>query len=344
MSDGQGTTISVGNISAADLMQDERARNDALQAFLQGGTTYGSPNREEQLGMGSQNPDELRPEPPTFAEQVSQAEQAIQTFNSQGVDTSSLESELAEWKKKFGDRENEFGAIRRQNAELQEALNLLLTQRQGQPAIGMPAAYPNSGPYPMPTQNQPPYDPLADISDDDLVQGSKLKKLIQETIGPAIASTWQQAQQAQAELGRLRQTTAVQAKAAAGISPLDELRLQAKYPALASMPEDDSKIGLMKTLLTSERAQAQPAPQAAPVQAPVQQTQPTGNVVRRVVHTGINQGQGGDVQVDRNSAMKQEMEAAKAQPFHLRAQAMEAVLRKYQVPTLQTFGSGRYRF
>lgn len=341
MADSQGVTVS--NISPADLIQDDRARAEALRQFMTGATTYGSPTREEQIGLTSRPPEleMFRPAEPTLEEQIEAGQQALSdlTSPSEGPAPDATATELAEWKKKFGDRENEFGAQRRKIQELEETLTLLLAQRQTAAPPAFAPQTPQSPPQFNPWQNRPqaPQPLFGGKSEEELPSVGEVKEVIND-LGQALGFTWQQLQGLQAENLALKQATIAQTKAAAGISQLDELRLQAKYPYLQGLAEDGNKIGLMKTLLEVERSKDAPAP-ATPSQ--IQDT--TNRVVRRLTHTENNRGSSGPAEQPANVVFAQEMEKIKQLPFHLRSAAMEKLMKQAGVSPVRALGTGGFR-
>lgn len=329
--------VSVGGIDPGDLIPNEQARAEALREFLSG-SPFGAPTREEQVGITSQPPDRMleQPIPLSFEEQVQAAEQ----WSPQGSQPQDSQPPIQDWQRLYGQSENEKGEWRRKAAELEETLNLVLNQQQPQPQPTMPANYsmPYQGQQPV-YGNQPQVDPFEGMGDDDVVQGKQVKQLIGQHVAPYMWQLHQQTQAAHQEVAQLRQQQFTAAKRSAGIDNLTELRFKAKYPQVAGMPDSVEKLNLMQALMKVE----QPT-QAAPV-PPIttQSTNPTQNIVRRVTYTESNRGVAGEPNTDRNSLFQAKMAEAAKQPFHLRANAMKAVFKEFEVPQINTFGTGRFR-
>ena len=341
MADPQGASISVSPITAEDLVRNESVRVAELQRFMQGGTTFGAPTRAEQIGMTSHSPEQeiFRPSVPTLEEQIAAGTLALDNLTQeQAPPNVDPDDDVAVWKKKYGDRENEFGDLRRKSQELEETLNLLLSQRQAQP---QPQFNPQPQFQPNPWQGQPQAPPpiFGPKAKDDILTVGDAEGAMQDVMG-ALGATWQQLQTMQRENAMLRQATASQTKQAAGISQLDELRLAAKYPALQSMPDDGNKVGLMKTLLDNERRVS--APPQTPTTPPTV-TATTQKIVRNLTHTETNGGQAGHAEQNVSAIFAQEMEKVKALPFHLRAPAMEKLAAAFKIPTVTALGTGGFR-
>lgn len=340
MADPQGAQISVGPVGVEDLVMDNAARAAALQAFMTGGTTFGAPTRAEQIGLTSRSPEQelLQPPQPTLDEQLEAGQKALEGLQEQQQSVNGdIETELADWKKKYGDRENEFGDLRRKSQELEETLQLLLTQRQTAP---QPQQHQTESQFPVnPWQNRPQAPPnfFGTKTKEDLLTVGDTEEVVQNLYG-ALGMTWQQLQIMQQQNAALQAANVAGAKQAAGITQLDELRLTAKYPYVSTMPDDQNKIGLMKTLLEAERAKAAPA-----AVAPTSATEATNKVVRRITHTENSKGSTGPSEQTANVLFAQEMEKVKALPFHMRSAAMDKLAAQFNVPTVRALGTGGFR-
>lgn len=260
MSDRPNPTVTVEPATTNDL-------RDALMG------TPGNPTYEEQWGITATPPGQSPLQQPSLAELELAAEQAMARAinpNDPGVpqaaaaEIGAIQEELARFKKLYGDSENEKGELRRQFQELNEAFTGLMAQVESQSAT--PPA-PQWGPvapqqYPAPA---PQFNPLADIDDDSFVEGKKVKRLIEEGIAPAIAGLYQQLQQTQARAAAAERQAAMQARAALGITQLDEYRLTGKNPWLRNLPEPQ-RLQAMQALKAQERAVS--PQQQVPTQTP----------------------------------------------------------------------------
>lgn len=331
----QQSTVSMGNVTSADLQSNEAEREQAFREFMQG-SPFGAPPRQEQIGIGSQNPDELinRPTPKSAEQEMLDQHQRLTELMEPVAEASALQAEVDDWKKKFGDRENEFGEMRRAKQELEETLQLMLQQQVAPQNFTQPNYSQPNYSQPLPPALMSGRDPFEGISDEDVMTAGQLKKLVGAYIAPGMAESWQKADATERALAAVRQQSYNDSKAAAGIKPLDELRLKTKFPYLAAMPDTAEKVSIMRSLLgPKEQPVAQPtitAPQR--VEAP-----------RRITHIEGSTGAAGEPNANPNAAFQVEMAAAERLPFHQRAQAMQLVLNKYKVPTANTFGAGRYR-
>lgn len=220
----------------------ESATEADLKEALMGSPT--DPTYAEQFGITSAPLGTTGYKPPTMAELELEAQKAmakvaaeasaIHNANSQ-PDVFS-DDEATHFKKLYGQSENEKGALRKSQQELMEAFNGLMAQYEalqanaGQPAWQPSSPAPQYGRQPFVPQ-QPMYtSPLANLGDDDVVQGKQIKEILEREIGPAFGALLQQNQEAMARMAQLEGRIVKQTKEASGLTPMDEFRLIGKNP------------------------------------------------------------------------------------------------------------------
>ena len=246
-------SVSVGNITEAELKE----------AMMGSPLT---PTYAEQFGMTSAPLGQVAYQGgPSPAELEIEAEKALEIAKAEAVrardqnkapDPFNTTDDLEHWKKLLGKSENEKGALRKQNAEMAEVVQGLMAQFQEfQATQQMPPAGPQwQGPQPPMQQqfgNQPGYgfnpyeDPFDNASDEDLLSVKQLKKFAGRVFGPAMFEIQNQVQASQARAEALEQQIRRQAKLVAGISPMEEIRLQGKYPWVKWIPETQKLTALL---------------------------------------------------------------------------------------------------
>lgn len=247
----------------------ESATEADLKELMMG--TNGNPSYEEQWGITAAAPGELPFQQKSLAELELEAEQAHARAldpNAHGrpalnLPTDDEDTDLAKFKKLYGDSENEKGELRRQNAELAEALDALanqidsLTQQPPNPygAQGPQQPYPQYPQYGTPPtypyNTQPQYNTgrnrLDEIKDEDYINGQQLKELIAENIAPAFQVAWQEAQQAKAMAAQMARAAAEAQRASSGLTKTDEILLMGKNKWLRALPEAQ-RLEAMKAL------------------------------------------------------------------------------------------------
>lgn len=317
------------------------SQNDIKEALM---GSVGNPSYQEQFGITSAELGTTgAPPQPTLAELELEADRAyhralnpagyVDMAQPQAQPNHDVAAELAKFQKLYGDSENEKGSLRKTNAELTEAFNGLMaqfeaiqaSQRQPQPGWG-----PQPAPSYPPRYGMPPNDPFEGIGDDDVIQGKQVKGLIERTIAPALGAAFEQAQAAQERAAALERQMLAQAKASAGITPIDEYRILSKNPWLRSIPEAQ-RYQAIASLKQSEQLQT---PQQTPF------TQPPANTTAESQTRILNRTtyiEGAPPQVEDTSAAA--LEAARQRDFAKamalpdfdgsRARALRALSDKY---------------
>jgi len=270
--------VSVGQITEADLVEARMG-------------PQGNPTYEEQFGLTSSPLGSVGVTQPTMAELEIQAQQALaramdpNSFAAQSNQPQQFQgdqSEAEKWRKLYGQSENEKGEARRREQQLEEAFNGLMAQYESlqanaqQNQWGNQMAPQNFGP-PQPYGQQPMQNPFDSINDEDYMQGKQIKGLIEQTIAPALATTFQQAQQNAARVAQLERALMNQARANSGVSKLDEFRLAAKNPWLNNLPEAQ-RLAAIQSL-----KQAEPQPQANVV-APQGQAETQNRIMNKITY------------------------------------------------------------
>jgi hypothetical protein len=276
-------TISVGGISEADLMEARMGSN-------------GNPTYEEQFGTTSAPLGSVGVTQPTLAELELEAQKALARainplgYAGQGqpqdyAPNPDFNVELEKFKKLYGESENEKGQLRKNQQELMEAFNGLMAQYEAlqaspQPQQWSPQVMPNQfGPMPYGPAQPQFADPFEGVQDADYVDGKTMRNVVERAVGQATAFAVGQAQQALQRQSILEQKLAQQARAASGISKLDEYRLAAKNPWLNQLP-DAQRFAAIQSLKAAEGVAA---PQAPAVQAP-QQNDSQSRILNRVTY------------------------------------------------------------
>ena len=244
----------------------ERVTEADLKEAMMG--TNGNPTYAEQYGVTATAPGDNPFGPqPSLAELELQAKiaetramnpmafneaQLQLNFGQNSPDIEALQRELAEYRHKYGQSENEKGEIRRKVIELEESFAGLMAQHQALQTVSPVQSWDaqqGSQFQPQP-QYQPPHDPFENIGDDDVVQGKNVKQLA-NIFGSAFYGLKQQNDTAMARQANLERQLANQAKINSGITPTEEWRLMGKNPWLANLPEPN-KLAAMQALKKSE--------------------------------------------------------------------------------------------
>ena len=268
-------------------------------------------------------------------------------------DISSIRRELDQFKKLYGQSENEKGEMRRALNDQMEAFNALMGQYQqmgqAQPQSQVPFGTPTYGPQQSyGYSGGPTKSPFDDFNDASVPDGATIKRAFKEweqnTVAPAFTAVYQAAMTAAQRAQALETQLIAQSKINAGITPTDEFRLEQRNPWLRNIPAPN-KIAAMTSILKQERAAQQwtglsGSEQQAQIQqmnAPQATRSPGAQVVRQVTHVESTPSSAPDLTYDALAAAQaRDLQAAQALPDwddatrkSPRAEAMRAYSAKY---------------
>ena len=361
---GQATTTK-GPMTQADITTPaqqaavDETRKQSLEEVMSGSRYGADPNAQ---GITAVDPNDTArlDTGPSVTEQIAQQEQVAQELSGTPATLEVTDEQItqaiedaANFKKLYGDSENEKGDLRRRVDELtqqQERTLEMLSHAQTapqQPFAQQPPVYPQPTSYPhnvtapnAPTQTQAPMNFLTGEYADEA-----LAKDVQSTLQDVFAPAFQQLEGQNAQLRSLVEQQAqaqYQAtKEQAGITRFKELQLITKYPVLQTMQESPQKLAFMQSLLANEQATATPG-NGTPAQAPPTAAQAvTERVVRRVTHVEPSQARTSEP-VDKAAEFRREMAEAQRKDFGTgeRARAMRAVFTKYGIKSVNDLGAG----
>lgn len=314
------------------------ATDEDIAEFMRGkNNDYGGRHDMEDRGMGSgigrgnggQWENKPRQEERMYV-QDEQNEQVVEQEVEQPQD----------FKKLYGQSENEKGELRRANEQLQNQLNSINAEIAQMRASFQQPQYPNGTfngqPQQVPGYGYAPQQPqipqlpanfFTDKDENDFLEAKDVNKLMRELIGPAVIELHQEQQ-------RLVQAQTAAAKQAAGVDNTTEQRLLTSYPWLRNL-RGQEQLTAMQSLLQQERQQAQqqqtqsaPPPPAAAAPA-----------ARRVtyIESGTGRARTTDDEDSRpvTERIREELAEAKRQGGSF---AMKKVLAKHGIGQVNDFG------
>lgn len=236
-----------------------------------------------------------------------------------------------DWKRLYGQSENEKGELRREVNTLREEVAAMRSawnpQAQYQPAYATPTyTYPQPQWQAQQTQTAPqvPVTFFEGKEDGEVVEVGEVNRLMRETVAPAV---WQLYTQ---QLEMQKQQIAMQ-KLAAGISLAVEQKLLTSRPWLANVPDGFPRIQAMQEILKQEANQ-----QGVPTPQPPTNIPPHQAAVRRVTYVEPGTGQTSAPVMDPNERFKQEWAKTRT------AAEKRALLERYGIGRANDFGPEYY--
>jgi hypothetical protein len=257
------------------VITERPATQTDINAFMQGDSYQpGGRHDFESKGMGSGVGEPQLPA--AYEEPQVQAEEniAVQSLSN---------AQEQDWKKLYGQSENEKGEWRKTASEtmneLQQLKNELAAMRNGQAYQPGPNATVAAPPQPPPqhvSQDALPETYFPNKSPDDIVEVKDVDAMVRNAVAPAVLQLHNQ------QVVMYQQQLAGQ-KAAAGLTPVIEQRLMADNPWLNQVPEGAARIQAMQRLASTRPTITEPTPR--PEQKMVSPTQAAS---RRVTYVESN--------------------------------------------------------
>jgi len=258
-------------------------------------------------------------------------------------DAESQEGEgYQDWKKMYGDSENEKGEWRRTAQEAMQQLEQMKAelgsmraafaqapqQAQYQPPQAPYYAPPQQLPYNVPQQAQPQFPDtyFPDKGEGDFLEPRDVDNVLQR-VDAYMQGLQQQGLQLYMQQLQLMKTSA-------GIDQATEQRIAGTYPWIAQMPEGPAKIQAIQQMVNAEKAKTPASRQPKPTQARVS---PEQAAARRVTYIENNrQKSHTEAEVPLQQRIAQEFTAAKT------AFEKRKVLEKYGMRTANDWGPDVY--
>ncbi len=349
--DGKVTT-SVSNASdgaIAAFQGGDEQRSEELRDFLMG--EQGQPGgrhdlsprgwtsddqqlRERQVIESDPAEQPARQEEPTFVQHQPQFQPQAQPQQ---------EEDGQDFRKLYGESENQKGELRRALQALKEQNDMLAAMVQNQQPQQQQYApqpqYQHTAAQPQPQYQQLQFDPnqiprLIDKEDGEFIEAGEMDRVLREKVAPYLFGALNEARTARAELGNFVQRQAQEALAHRGITPVVQQQLLMKHPYINSIADPYQRIQALISAAESEKAMA--LMQRAQPQ-PIQQQQPqagAAGVARRVTYIEPSSGSASPAQgvgQSRAQAFQQEWANTMALPVEggARGTAQKQILEKY---------------